>query len=698
MLHTVRPGVLVQPTGRLRRVFVLLLLGAFTSALVLVNTLRPWPPMSPFLAANFSAALSSSSSSSFSSSSSSSSSQSEDLYDQNDDTSLKLFTLFASKPSKPFLADGQSQQHFLPLTNHRRLLAQRNAHLLSLIRRCEGDSGWLQLWHQLDRPSSNEQVERLLLQLNHVVVSGRQLVSCFDRWQSVSGSPDFFQVFSAYIDLRAPEQRVVRIVATTKTRSKLIFYCVHWLPMIPCSNCSSTVTANLQGRSYLTLGVGRAIRENWSLPYSAFYLQCPLPTHLQLPLAVSVLVGAGEAHPDSGGGWPRALHPLSNLLIIANHLRLQPASWFDQNSSTPGNNFDLKKPKQPNNQTLLKKIVWPNHKLTKLALAGSNDYNQSFRSERETLGGHLAICVKPIHYDYDQLGRLIEFLSLNRLLGVSHFVLYVQSMGPHVRCLLQQQVKQWDTLTLLPWQGLRPTSQTEIRTQNLFAALNDCSMRLVGRFRYVAMIDLDEFIIPRMDDTLLLMLHRLHVMDRQSPAAGAYSFQNAFFYLGWADDGQKMLDENFDDRLKSQPNQHDKIAHKAGQTVIRSSDLTVKSFPTITQQSIQPIVLSKTQRRADLHPHRQRSKLIVRPDALLEVGNHFVWQFVNGFGAVHVHSRAALLHHYRVCEFGGLECLKSSSVQDRRAHHWASSLNIAMKDLYANYSKVCSALGPIPNG
>lgn len=45
-------------------------------------------------------------------------------------------------------------------------------------------------------------------------------------------------------------------------------------------------------------------------------------------------------------------------------------------------------------------------------------------------------------------------------------------------------------------------SQKEIRTEGLFAALNDCLYRTMYRYKYLALVDLDEFIIPRHTDTL----------------------------------------------------------------------------------------------------------------------------------------------------------------------------------------------------
>ena len=50
-------------------------------------------------------------------------------------------------------------------------------------------------------------------------------------------------------------------------------------------------------------------------------------------------------------------------------------------------------------------------------------------------------------------------------------------------------------VVLLPWK-LDMASQKEIRTEGLFAALNDCLYRNMKTVQYLIMMDLDELIIP----------------------------------------------------------------------------------------------------------------------------------------------------------------------------------------------------------
>ena len=56
-------------------------------------------------------------------------------------------------------------------------------------------------------------------------------------------------------------------------------------------------------------------------------------------------------------------------------------------------------------------------------------------------------------------------------------------------------------VTVLPWK-LDMVSQREIRTEGLFAALNDCLYRSMYDFGYIALIDLDEIVMPKHNDTI----------------------------------------------------------------------------------------------------------------------------------------------------------------------------------------------------
>ena len=154
-------------------------------------------------------------------------------------------------------------------------------------------------------------------------------------------------------------------------------------------------------------------------------------------------------------------------------------------------------------------------------------------ADKENVKNSFAVCVKPLHFDYNNVNQIIEFIELNRIIGVEHFTLYNHTIGRDVDCILKKYIDE-NLVSIHPWK-LNIQSQKEIRTEGLFAALNDCLYRYMYKYKYILMIDLDEYIVPHSNSTLpdLMKFLRAKADERK---VGAISFQNSFFYLQWPDD------------------------------------------------------------------------------------------------------------------------------------------------------------------
>ncbi|GLG94270.1 Uncharacterized protein GBIM_01512 [Gryllus bimaculatus] len=377
-------------------------------------------------------------------------------------------------------------------------------------------------------------------------------------WQIVSGTRFKFFVFSAFYDRR--EVRTVRIIAATKTRGPDRVWCRLWYN----GSAPGPGPAHAQGNASTASSAAK--------PYSVTV--AAKVKKLAAPSAVSVV------------SWLRL--PPANLLVVRN----TDADLAARNLTAGPLGGDP--PPQPA----------PN---PKASAANAAPPVSSVAHVPDTI----AVCVKPLHFNYNQ-----------------HFTLYNHTLGAQVSCVLRDYMAR-GVVTLLPWQ-LNMLSQKEIRTEGLFAALNDCLYRSMYQYAYTALIDLDEYIIPRNHDTLPELVKWMGTR-MNTRGTGSYSFQNAFFYLQWEDDAG--LGEA--DRLESGL-----------------------------------VTLRKTRRRLKLHPHKQRSKYLCRPEFIVEAGNHFVWEFVPGHGTLNVPPDAAILHHYRVCEFGGDDCIKTASVVDKTAYRY----------------------------
>ena len=164
-----------------------------------------------------------------------------------------------------------------------------------------------------------------------------------------------------------------------------------------------------------------------------------------------------------------------------------------------------------------------------------------------------------------------------------------------------------------------------------------------------------------------------HSMVSARRATSSYSFQNAFFYLQFPDDSGES---------KSAPRALRKTRRKAKfnpQKQVRVLCLRIlwgvariSEAPSPFSQHLEagyPLVVTFI---------FQRSKYICIPRNVREAGNHFIWDFQEGF-SLNVPTSVGFLHHYRVCEFGGDDCVQTESVVDRTvAERYKEELTSAM--------------------
>ena len=310
------------------------------------------------------------------------------------------------------------------------------------------------------------------------------------KWQNVEGIKNHkFFVYSAYYDARDTKKPVVRVIGVTRTkRSNKVMCRLYFdnkkIKSHPTNfklvNDTSSNEKKKHAQSFFDVPAGIfIIRENWNLKYSACFVTCP--TKL-------------SASSDT------------EEILVPESVSIFPAESSD--------------PKITN---------------TLPVINSNNGGTGTYEVNKTDVG----VCVKPIHFNYSKTLELIEFIELNKILGVSKFTFYNHTMSDEVSCVLNYYTKQERTTSVMSW-DLQVDSQTEIRTEGLFAALNDCLYRNMNDFRYLMLIDFDEFIIPHMNETIPDMLEYLNsnrVLTKNGrklnhpKLTSSYSFQNAFFYL-----------------------------------------------------------------------------------------------------------------------------------------------------------------------
>jgi hypothetical protein len=240
----------------------------------------------------------------------------------------------------------------------------------------------------------------------------------------------------------------------------------------------------------------------------------------------------------------------------------------------------------------------------------------------------LAICVSVSYGNIDRT-RLIEWLEMQRILGVDLVVVYNHSLSGPAAAVLR-------SYTDIPNETNRPSVtrvdrlRVEIRQSHDFLAprlaaqsfllhmspvINDCMYRHHGLFRHFAVIDLDEVIVPRTGH------HRLPdlLASLSTGRIGAFVFRNAYFFLDFQSAGD--------------------LFEKPG----KRSETMLSVYET-------------ARRRLRPSPPQYSVKSIVDSDACVAMHNHYCWTFTTGFLHPQIRELAvpvnvALMHHYKRCHF-----------------------------------------------
>lgn len=199
---------------------------------------------------------------------------------------------------------------------------------------------------------------------------------------------------------------------------------------------------------------------------------------------------------------------------------------------------------------------------------------------------------------------MVEFIEMYRLLGADKFYFYRLDVTPAINKVLAfyegaklAEVHEWNFYTY--------EFQADIHYAGIMVQLNECMYRatFVDGYKYVAVVDLDEILVPLKCNTLLEYLRGV-----EDGRTSAFVFRNVFFFKKGANDTKSMP-----------PGINNRFLY--------------------TQVKVQRTYLP-------LPPH-ERSKCIVNGRKTIEMGNHRVWRQLKGISETNVHIRDGLMFHYR---------------------------------------------------
>ena len=231
------------------------------------------------------------------------------------------------------------------------------------------------------------------------------------------------------------------------------------------------------------------------------------------------------------------------------------------------------------------------------------------KNTRQDDGNHSGVCVRPLFGPYSDLAALTLFISYySTVLNISHFYFYDFAISKTVKEFLMLLMADGEvSIHLLPWNI--PFSDWEtLWDLGSLTSINDCIYRTSGHHNHVAVVDLDEFIVPRTPVATLGQLYTSVIKHKHGQEGDSVLILNAFFC------------SEFQEKIESSS----------------SNDFTV--FRAIF-------------REPRLWPSKSRSKIVMVPEAVVAVGHHMVHHFLKPTSKNQASPKLlSVLHHYRSCD------------------------------------------------
>ncbi|KAK0167529.1 hypothetical protein PV327_004916 [Microctonus hyperodae] len=195
-----------------------------------------------------------------------------------------------------------------------------------------------------------------------------------------------------------------------------------------------------------------------------------------------------------------------------------------------------------------------------------------------------AVCVKGLDFLYDDLSvRLIEWIELLGILGADKIFFYNLQVHPNVTKVLNhyRELNRID-VTPLTLPGGQPnipglqhiylTKKTNNKRQNELIPYNDCLYKHMYEYEYIALLDIDEVIMPIRDATWSELMRRVlpKALRIRNETRASYNVRNVYFLddllhsHGFFDDVPRymhMLQHVYRSKNFTKPNQYIKCFH-----------------------------------------------------------------------------------------------------------------------------------------
>ncbi|XP_047678142.1 beta-1,4-galactosyltransferase galt-1-like isoform X6 [Tachysurus fulvidraco] len=156
------------------------------------------------------------------------------------------------------------------------------------------------------------------------------------------------------------------------------------------------------------------------------------------------------------------------------------------------------------------------------------------QQKQEVFPYEFTVCISAM-YDYENVLLLVQAMEMFRILGVQKVAIYKTNCSKDTQKVLDYYVSQ-NFVELIPWSvssyinvsrgWKKQVSPGELHYFGQIAALNDCLYRYMYKSHYVALQDLDEFILPLNFNNWAELLPEL---ERKYGQEVGFEFENNFF-------------------------------------------------------------------------------------------------------------------------------------------------------------------------
>ena len=146
-------------------------------------------------------------------------------------------------------------------------------------------------------------------------------------------------------------------------------------------------------------------------------------------------------------------------------------------------------------------------------------------SEKKKFG----VCLQsPVYGQTMDLQQIVEFIEMNRVLGAEIITMYVMEMKEDALQFLLHHYSKHGLLQLVKWRKLKKWDPLHYHGQIL--TMHDCLYRNMDRVKYLAVVDLDEVLLPLKHRSWLELVESIGGQDNHR--YHSYRFGNCFYVSG----------------------------------------------------------------------------------------------------------------------------------------------------------------------